>query len=90
MQQFGSEGVTVVCITYYCNGTKNTTLVASVYMSTDSRLPPMPMEELLKYSEETRILATIASDTNAHHHAVTTVINKVTISASSSQQPTWK
>ena len=28
MQQFGSRDVTVVCITYYCNGKKNTILYA--------------------------------------------------------------
>ena len=48
---------------------KNTILVASIYMPIDSRLPPMPMEELLKYSEDTRIPVIVASDTNAHHHA---------------------
>jgi len=59
----------VVCITYYCNGKKNTIFVASVYMPVDSRLPPMPMEELHKYAEDTRIPAIVASDMNAHHHA---------------------
>ena len=38
LQQFGSRDVTVVCITYHCNGKKNTILVASVYMPIDSRL----------------------------------------------------
>jgi len=38
-------------------------------MPVDSRLPPMPMEELHKYAEDTRIPAIVASDMNAHHHA---------------------
>ena len=92
MQQFGSRDVTVVCITYHCNGKKNTILVASVYMPIDSRLPPMPMEELLKYSEDTRIPAIVASDMNAHHHAwgSNDCNQRGTTSVSSSQQPTWK
>jgi len=38
-------------------------------MPIDSRLPPTPMEELLKYSEDTHIPAIVASDTNGHHQA---------------------
>jgi len=56
MQQFGSRDVTVVCITYYYNGKKNTILVASVYMPIDSRLPPMPIKESIQKKHVYRLL----------------------------------
>jgi len=50
MQQYGSNDVTTVDITYQHYGRTNSMFVASIYMPIDRRVRPVQMEELLKYS----------------------------------------
>jgi len=69
LPQSGTRELTAVRVEYCQNGVNTCAILASVYMSTDARIPSPEVVQLIAYCENNKLPVIIGCDTNSHHIA---------------------